>query len=408
MNKKKIMMFEIMSGSTGGGGGADVSGVTATAPDVDEGKIFVDNTGAQVVGTSTYKADYIALRTDIDNLNDTLEPVLLGDGSDTNVYANVSNVTATASDVAQGKVFVNNSGQEVTGAAVDSTADLIKMIERKATSQSMDTINIPNGATQIGEKSFYEYTYLANITIPNTVTSIGKNAFYNCTNLALALSSNSITSVGVGAFYNCRALTSVNLPNATTLHYGYSRYEPAHTFYQCYALTTVDVPLVTYIHDGEFRGCTNLTSINMPSVTKIGYQQSGEGAFAGCTSLALISLPSGLTSINGRAFQNCTSLALTSLPSGLTYIGDQAFQNCTSLSLTSLPSTVKTISSNAFSSCTGLTTITFEGTPTTIVNTAFQGCTNLTTINVPWSEGAVSGAPWGATNATIVYNYTPS
>ena len=34
------------------------------------------------------------------------------------------------------------------------------------------------------------------------------------------------------------------------------------------------------------------------------------------------------------------------------------------------------------------------------------GCTNLTTINVPWAEGAVAGAPWGATNATINYNYT--
>lgn len=384
MNKKKMMMFEIMSGNTGGGG-ADVSGVTATAPDVDEGKIFVDDTGSQVVGTSTYKADYIALRTDIDNLNDTLEPVLLGDGSDTNVYANVSNVTATASDVATGKVFVDNTGTEVTGTATDSTAEFIKMVERAGTSQSMDTINIPNGATQIGKNAFYSYENLSGVTIPNTVTSIGEKAFYNCTNLALSLSSNSITSVGISAFYNCQGLTSVNLPNATALHSGYSVYSPAYTFYQCYALTTVDVPLVTYIHDGEFRGCSNLTSINMPSVTRIGYQQSGEGAFQGCTSLALTSLPSGLTGIYGRAFSDCTSLALTTIPS-----------------------TVTTIASLAFYNCTGLTTITFGGTPTTISSNAFNGCTNLTTINVPWSEGAVSGAPWGATNATIVYDYTPS
>jgi hypothetical protein len=25
---------------------------------------------------------------------------------------------------------------------------------------------------------------------------------------------------------------------------------------------------------------------------------------------------------------------------------------------------------------------------------------------VPWAEGAVANAPWGATNATINYNYT--
>ena len=37
---------------------------------------------------------------------------------------------------------------------------------------------------------------------------------------------------------------------------------------------------------------------------------------------------------------------------------------------------------------------------------AFKNCTALTTINVPWSEGEVASAPWGATNATINYNYT--
>jgi hypothetical protein len=34
----------------------------------------------------------------------------------------------------------------------------------------------------------------------------------------------------------------------------------------------------------------------------------------------------------------------------------------------------------------------------------FEG-TNLMTINVPWSEGEVINAPWGASNATINYNY---
>lgn len=40
-----------------------------------------------------------------------------------------------------------------------------------------------------------------------------------------------------------------------------------------------------------------------------------------------------------------------------------------------------------------------------IGNIIFNGCTNLTDIKVPWAEGEVAGAPWGATNATITYNY---
>lgn len=124
------------------------------------------------------------------------------------------------------------------------------------------------------------------------------------------------------------------------------------------------------------------------------------------SSLTSFLLPSGITSIGDQAFYYCTNLALTSLPSGVTSIGESAFGKCTSLALTSLPSGLTSISGYAFEGCTGLTSITFEGTPTSISSTAFDRCTNLTSIKVPWAEGAVANAPWGATHATITYNYT--
>ena len=115
----------------------------------------------------------------------------------------------------------------------------------------------------------------------------------------------------------------------------------------------------------------------------------GTSAFANCSKLAITSLPQSVTIIGGYAFQNCYKLALTSLPSGVTYIGKSTFQNCSSL-----------------------TTITFtndaQNPGITIESNAFQNCNNLTTINVPWAEGAVANAPWGATNATINYNYVAS
>ena len=114
-----------------------------------------------------------------------------------------------------------------------------------------------------------------------------------------------------------------------------------------------------------------------------GYKAIRDGAFSDCTNLALTTLPSGITNIGVGAFSNCTSLALTTLPSGITNIGDGAFSNCSSL-----------------------VSLTFEGTPESIGGSAFYGCSNLTTINVPWAEGAVANAPWGATNATITYGYT--
>ena len=145
---------------------------------------------------------------------------------------------------------------------------------------------------------------------------------------------------------------------------------------------------------------------NIISATFHGHTKVRDNAFYSCSSLTSISLPSGITSIGTSAFGGCSKLTLTSLPSGITSIGNNAFDGCTSLALTSLPSGLKSIGGSAFNGCTSLTSITFEGTPKTIYSSAFSSCTNLTTINVPWAEGAVANAPWGATNATINYNYT--
>ena len=126
-----------------------------------------------------------------------------------------------------------------------------------------------------------------------------------------------------------------------------------------------------------------------------------------CTSLALTSLPDGITSIGQGAFGGCTSLALTSLPSGLTSILNNAFMYCDGLVSMSIHSGINTINSGAFGKCGGLTSVTFEGKPSgSMAKNIFQGCINLTEIKVPWAEGAVANAPWGATNATITYNYT--
>ena len=138
-----------------------------------------------------------------------------------------------------------------------------------------------------------------------------------------------------------------------------------------------------------------------------GYTSIRPYAFQHCSVLVSVSGISAITSIGKYAFSQCSNLALTSLPAGITSIGNNAFNSCGKLALTSMPAGITSIGNYSFSNCTGLTTITFEGTPQSIDSHAFSGSTKLTTINVPWAEGAVAGAPWGATNATINYNYTP-
>ena len=48
--------------------------------------------------------------------------------------------------------------------------------------------------------------------------------------------------------------------------------------------------------------------------------------------------------------------------------------------------------------------IIINSTPSSINAIAFRNASNLADIYVPWSEGEVANAPWGATNATIHYN----
>ena len=110
-----------------------------------------------------------------------------------------------------------------------------------------------------------------------------------------------------------------------------------------------------------------------------GCEYLGSGAFS-ASGLTSISLPSTLEEIGSQAFQNCILLTSITLPSGLDYLGRYAFR-----------------------SCTALESVTFTGTPSSIAANIFAGCTELRNIYVPWAEGAVAGAPWGATNATVHY-----
>lgn len=165
--------------------------------------------------------------------------------------------------------------------------------------------------------------------------------------------------------------------------------------------TEIKDDTVETVGNEAFYSYTDLVGVDFPNLKSIGTR-----AFYNCYNLAITSLPSGVNSIGNNAFYGCSKLALTSLPSGLMSISATAFEGCSKLAITRIPSGVKTINNNAFKNCISLTSITFEGTPTTITSVAFSNCTNLTTINVPWAEGAVANAPWGATNATINYNYT--
>ena len=124
------------------------------------------------------------------------------------------------------------------------------------------------------------------------------------------------------------------------------------------------------------------------------------------SSIKTVTIPDTVTLIDSMAFFQSGLNGLVELPSNLQTIAGTAFQQCYGLVITRMPASVQKIEGSAFYACTAITSLTFDGTPTSIAADAFSKCNNLAVINVPWEEGAVADAPWGAPIATINYNYS--
>lgn len=159
-------------------------------------------------------------------------------------------------------------------------------------------------------------------------------------------------------------------------------------------------------------------SIDKPSASKVFLFPSGiteikTQFFRGADGFRIEKMPDEITYIADYAFTNDHGWGILGenmkLPSELTHIGAHAFsgQALWYPKPLIIPAKVKTIGDSAFST-TMISAVTFLGTPDTISATAFEtgnGGNAVATINVPWAEGTVANAPWGATKAVINYNY---
>lgn len=201
-----------------------------------------------------------------------------------------------------------------------------------------------------------------------------------------------VLAVGVRAFENS-GLQSISLPESLTdIDY--------YSFVGC-EFSEIDLPDgLVGIGQYAFENCKNLESIVIPE----GIQSVvSAGLFHGCTALESVNFPQAWTYIGDYCFDGCKALSITSIPAHVTAIGNYAFRSCESITELDIMGAAYT-NSYAFYKCTGLITVRFHATPSRLHASTFSSDTALTDIYVPWASGAVSGAPWGATNASIHYN----
>lgn len=130
-------------------------------------------------------------------------------------------------------------------------------------------------------------------------------------------------------------------------------------------------------------------------------------AFPEFKNLKKITLPSSMNPVPAHlliAYDTWTALYTNLevvLSSGITAISDCAFSYA-KLGKITIPDTVVSIGSCAFECCDLLKEIEIPSSVTTIDSDAFLDA-GLTKITVNAPENSIAGAPWGATNATVIW-----
>ena len=165
--------------------------------------------------------------------------------------------------------------------------------------------------------------------------------------------------------------------------------------YDITAMTSAEIgDCVTTIDSGAFSGCTNLTSVTIPS----GVTNIGSYGFYNC-GLNSLNLPSDITVIEHHAFAYNSNLSNVTIPNSVTTIGIQAFANCGGLTSVTIGSGVTDIGASTFRFCYGLTSVTINAvTPPTLGSTAFGSTSSSLVIYVPAAsvEAYKSASGWSS------------
>ena len=148
---------------------------------------------------------------------------------------------------------------------------------------------------------------------------------------------------------------------------------------------------VADIPKAAFNGCSNVTSIILPSGLKtIGYDEywynpNGVSSFGGCTNLTSIEIPPTVTYIGIGAFYGCKNISgQLVLPEGLTYLGEWAFRDCHSLTGNlEIPQSLKHIKPYTFYGCEGLNGILKLHDDLTLSDYCFYNCKFQGELNLP-------------------------
>ena len=177
--------------------------------------------------------------------------------------------------------------------------------------------------TQIGQRTFRDFTEITSVTLPKTLSQIENEAFAGCASLNTINTPQPLSVIGDYAFDGCSGLKAFSLEAS-----------------------------ISELGKGAFRGCASLEGLAFtPTITEI-----PDELCSGCASLKEISLPSTIMRVGASAFEGCTSARAIKIDRSLQNVGARAFSGCSAVeSISCMTATPPVCFAN-----------TFDGIPTDI------------------------------------------
>lgn len=224
---------------------------------------------------------------------------------------------------------------------------------------NIEDIVLPDSLTKIGDQNFSSIL-APKIEIPESVTEIGNMVFNTCPNLTELVFHEGLESIGSASFMSCPLLKSVVLPESLKI----MRY----SFSNC-TLENMTVGGEGAVLDGG--------NLNIPTCENVIIRGGTIATGLKYVNIKKLTLGSKVEFSGDSNFYGNNNLTSVVIGDGITQVPSYCFTGCTSLSAIEISSSVKTIGTNAFAGA------------------------NSPTIKINQKENSISGAPWGATNATI-------
>lgn len=269
---------------------------------------------------------------------------------------------------------------------------------------SMTRFDVPDGVRDIGDYAFCGCGSLREVRLPESLESIGRDAFVGCYNLEIIELPNGLRTVGNGAFNTCESIESLTLPDSIesigdrAFAFGMNGWVTGGI-----AMAKLPASLKTIGAEAFYR-VANATFSYIPN----GVTSIGASAFYSASSITISEIPESVVSVGRSAFSECAGIETMNLVR-VNVIDQYAFQKCANLRSVRIECADDEVGTDlwhyAFMGCNNLREVVIQNRPRSISNMLFYQCPNLTTIRVSWAEGEVNYAPWGAVNATVVYNY---